>query len=151
MKWGLSKRNNSESALSNIQRDISHIFDDFFTIRPSLLGEFDWTPTIDVRENDKNITVNAEIPGINEKDINVTLQNNILTISGEKNETREEKDVKDGYVLSERKFGSFCRSISLPEGIKDDKIKAEFKNGVLKIEIPKDETVKQKRITINVN
>lgn len=92
----------------------------------------------------------AEIPGIDEKDLQVTLENNILTIAGEKKEERNEKDRDSRWVVSERKFGSFRRSISLPEGIRSDKIKAAFRNGVLRVEIPREESAKPRKITIDV-
>jgi len=81
--------------------------------------------------------------------LDVKIEDNILTLSGEKKEERKEE--KKNYIFSERKFGSFSRSISLPEGIKTDKINATFKKGILNIDIPKDETKEAKKIEIKVN
>ena len=152
MNWGLTKRNKDlTNGFDLFRRDISRVFDDFFTITPSTLFEADWVPTVDVEEDEKAVHVKAEVPGIEEKDLNVTLEDNVLTISGEKNEERKEENKKKDYIFSERKFGSFSRSIALPDSIKSDKVKATFKKGVLKIEIPKDEAKQPKKISINVN
>jgi HSP20 family protein len=102
-----------------------------------------------VEEDEKTIRIKAEVPGIDEKDLEVKIENNVLTLSGEKKEERKEE--KKNYVFSERKFGSFSRSISLPESIKTDKVKATFKKGVLNIEIPKDEKAEPKKIAIEVH
>ena len=151
MKWGLTKKNREqESLVDSLHRDISRVFDDFFSISPTSMFEFDWSPTVDVVENEGGFLVKAEIPGIDEKDLQVTLENNILTIAGEKKEERSEKDRDSRWVVSERKFGSFRRSISLPEGIRSDKIKAAFRNGVLRVEIPREESAKPRKITIDV-
>jgi len=151
MKWGITKKNReSGTSLDSFQRDISRVFDDFFALTPSSMFEIDWTPSIDVEEDEKGIRVKAEIPGIDEKDLRVTLDQNILSIEGEKREERREEDKGSRYVLSERKFGSFHRSISLPSGVKAESIKASFKNGVLKVEIPRDESQKPRKIAIDV-
>ena len=152
MKWGLTKKNRDNSSPVDLfHRDISRVFDDFFSLTPSSMFEFDWSPSVDVVENEHSVNVKAEIPGIDEKDLKVTLENNILCIAGEKREERREEDKKSRSVVSERRFGSFHRAISLPEGIREENIKASFKNGVLKIEIPKDEAAKPKKITIDVS
>ncbi len=151
MKWGIAKRNReSGSSLDLFHRDISRVFDDFFALTPSSMFEFDWTPSVDVEEDETSIRVKAEIPGIEEKDLRVTIENNVLCIEGEKREERREEGKGNRYVLSERKFGSFHRALSLPEGVNSDKIKASFKNGVLKIEIPKEESQKPRKIAIDV-
>jgi len=149
MKWGLTKRSGDiDNTLDSFRKNMDRVFDDFFSLKPTTLFESEWLPTLDVEENDKAVHVKAEMPGINEKDLNVTLENNVLTISGEKKEEKE--DNKKNYVLSERRFGSFSRSVTLPDGIKSEKIKAGFKNGILNIEIPKEETAKPKKISIEV-
>ena len=150
MNWNLikSKRDN-ELGLDLFRRDITKIFDDFFSLKPTDLFENQWIPTLDMEEDDKTIHIKAEIPGIDEKDLKVTIEDNVLTLSGEKKEEKTEENKK--YHYSERRFGSFSRSISLPEGIKSDKVKASFKKGILKIHIPKDESRESKKININVN
>ncbi len=145
----MKRNNNKEYGLDSFRRNVDKVFDDFFFLTPTSLFKNDWEPTIDVEEDDKSIHVKAEIPGIEEKDLDVKIEDNILTLSGEKKEERKEE--KKNYIFSERKFGSFSRSISLPEGIKTDKINATFKKGILNIDIPKDETKEAKKIEIKVN
>jgi HSP20 family protein len=92
-------------------------------------------PDLDVHENDKLITIEAELPGVDEKDVSVTFNNGYLTIRGEKKTEREEK--KENYYLAERSFGSFERSLRLPDTLDDSKIEARFDKGVLKVSAPK--------------
>lgn len=152
MKWGITRQNNKNNAtsLDVFRRNLNSLFDDFFSLTPTSMFEFDWSPSVDVAEDDTSIRVKAEVPGIDEKDLKVTLENNVLIIEGEKKEERHEEDKNTRYVVSERRFGSFRRSIGLPEGIKADKIKASFKKGVLQIEIPKEESAKSRRINIDI-
>src|SRR5690349_3104927 len=93
------------------------------------------TPAVDITEDDGTINVTAELPGMAEKDIQVTLSGNTLVIRGEKRQEREEKD--KGYHLSERCYGEFQRSFLLPEGVDSDKVEAKFANGVLTVSVPK--------------
>jgi HSP20 family protein len=88
-------------------------------------------PSLDVHENTKSISIEADLPGLDEKDVSVTFANGMLTIRGERRDEREEKD--ENYYLSERSFGSFSRSLRLPETIDENKIEARFDKGVLKI------------------
>lgn len=92
-------------------------------------------PAIDLAEKDKEYEITAELPGLDEKDVEIKLSNHSLTIKGEKKEEREEKQ-KD-YYLSERRYGSFHRSFQLPEGVDADKIEATFAKGVLTVRLPK--------------
>ena len=105
-------------------------------------------PAIDVVDEEKAYRVTAELPGLAEKDIEVTKDGDLLTIKGEKKEEREEKD--KGYFLSERHFGSVERSLRLPEGIDDARIEARFENGVLTVVLPKtpEAVTKPKKIAI---
>lgn len=107
-------------------------------------------PMVDIKEEEKNIFVTAEIPGMSKDDIKITVNDeNILTIKGEKK--REETEKEESFVKLERCYGSFARSFMLPEVIKKDKIKANYKDGVLSIELEKVEPKKPKEIEINVN
>lgn len=143
----LIKRNNSDKISTNrFIKDFDKLFDDFFLFKPSSLFENKWEPVIDVNEDAIFIHVTAEIPGIDEKDLDVRIENNHLILSGEKKEEKEEK--KDNYVFSERTYGSFHRSITLPKGINTEKIKATYKKGVLKIDIPKEGVEEPKKIAI---
>jgi HSP20 family protein len=92
-------------------------------------------PRIDVKETDKEIIIAAELPGTNEKDISLTLQNGVLTIRGEKKVEYDEE--KENYHVMERSYGSFQRSLRLPDTVDEDKVEARFENGVLKVSLPK--------------
>src|SRR5271157_809261 len=135
------------------QSQMNLLFDDFFT-NPFSLAPFagfepsgSFTPRIDVRETDKEIKVSAEVPGLDDKDIQVTLENNILTISGQKEVEKEDKDSRSHRI--ERSYGSFRRDIQLPAEVDEDKETATFTKGVLTVVLPKKATVSQgKRITI---
>lgn len=113
---------------------------------PSLLGggtEAD-LPSLDVHENATAITIEADLPGLDEKDVSVTLANGVLTIKGERRNEREEKN--ENYHLTERSFGSFSRSLRLPETIDDNKIEARFDKGVLTVvAAKKPEAVKSEK------
>jgi HSP20 family protein len=98
-------------------------------------AEAGFQPKVNISESDKEITVSAELPGMDDKDINVSLRKNELTIKGEKKEEKEEE--KEHYYHMERTYGSFQRTIPLPYEVEDDKVEANFKNGVLTITLPK--------------
>ncbi len=138
-------------ALPTLQNEMNRLFDDFFSSWPAPLGMFgEWetfSPKMNIVENDKNIQVSAELPGMGEEDIEVTLAQDTLTISGEKKQDREEKGAN--YHRVERSYGSFRRVIALPGNVEQDKIEAMFKNGVLTITLPKTaEAQIQKRVEI---
>jgi len=144
MKWGLAR-------LSNADYSLSTVLDDFFRMVPVDLMGGEVFPKLDVHEDDKAVHVKAEIPGLDEKDLNVTLKENTLTISGEKKEEKKEEDKNRNYHYCERSFGSFSRTIILPEGIKADEVKANYKNGILDIELPKGEKARPKKVNVEVN
>ena len=143
MKWGLARLNNSDFGLPTV-------FDDFFRMPVEVFGN-DLNPRVDVHEDEKAVYVKAEIPGLEEKDLNVTLKENMLTISGEKKAEKIEGEKGKNYWYCERSFGSFSRTIALPDAIKHDDVKANYKNGVLEIEIPKAEETQPKKIDVKVN
>ncbi|MDE2375810.1 Hsp20/alpha crystallin family protein [Bradyrhizobium sp.] len=145
----------------SLRKEVDRLFEDFgrgdFWGRsfPTLAGfeknltrKFAAAPAVDVVENDKAYEITAELPGMEEKDIEVKLANGGLTIKGEKKEEKEEKQ-KDYYV-SERRYGSFERYFALPDGIDADKIGASFKNGVLKVTLPKTAEAQKPAKTIEV-
>jgi HSP20 family protein len=105
-------------------------------------------PAVDVAETDKAYEITAEMPGLGEKDLEVKLTSGALTIKGEKQEEKEEK--KKDYYISERRYGAFERSFRLPEGIDTDKIDASFKNGVLKVVLPKTPEARKAEKKIDV-
>lgn len=100
-------------------------------------------PDLDVHENDKSFTIEVELPGVEEKDVTVSVNNGYLTVKGEKKTEREVN--KDNYHLAERSFGSFERSLRLPESLDDSKIEANFTKGILKITAPKRADAKAER------
>jgi len=139
MKWGIARTDQKRNNLDLFRNEFDSFFENFFPVKPGDLFENEWVPKIDVIDNGKSINVKADIPGLSEKDIEVIVENDNLVISGEKNEEKKSEDRNKRYLVAERKFGSFRRVISLPENSLSDNIKAEFKNGVLTVEIPKKE------------
>ena len=134
---------------SLLEKDIfdrfERLFEDFAL--PSLFEEREaWVPAFDVIENDKEYVLTAELPGIDPKDIDITISNGILTIKGEKK--REEENKGEGYYFMERRYGAFQRSFRIPEEIKVDEVDATYKNGVLKLVLPKAEVNNVKKIEI---
>jgi HSP20 family protein len=111
-------------------------------------GTFFATPMVDVSEDDKAFHITADLPGMSDKDINVTLSGDMLTISGERREEKEQKD--RNYHFSERRFGTFRRSFALPSGVDRDKIEANFKNGELTLTLPKTSEAMQQQKRIEV-
>jgi HSP20 family protein len=107
-----------------------------------------WSPLVDITEDDKEYVVTAELPEIKKEDVKVTVENGQLTISGERKFEKEEKGKK--YHRIERAYGNFTRSFTLPEAVKADKVSAEFKDGLLHVRMPKDESAKPKSIAIKV-
>jgi HSP20 family protein len=107
-----------------------------------------WSPAVDIYEKDGNIVLKAELPGIEAKDVDVTVENNILTLRGERQFDQEVQ--RENYQRVERSYGAFTRSFTLPTVVETEKIKAEFKDGVLRMTLPKKEEAKPKQISINV-
>lgn len=110
-----------------------------------------FSPTLDVRESDKGIEVTAELPGVDDKDIDLEIIDDIMTLKGEKKVEKEEKDEKSGMVMRERSYGAFSRTIRLPYAPDPAKVEAKFKKGVLKVTAPKPKDVakKTKKIAIS--
>jgi HSP20 family protein len=133
-----------------IRREMDRLWDSFLEGRPMRRagdgGE--WLPSIDVSETKSDLVIKAELPGMDPKDIDISMNNGFLTIKGEKKHEREEKD--ENYHLVERSYGSFTRSVRLPREVQSDKVIASFKNGVLRVTLPKSEEAKKKEIKIKV-
>ena len=106
-----------------------------------------WKPAVDIFEDDHSIVIKAELPGVESKDVDVEVKDGVLTLKGERSHETEVKD--DNYYRRERTFGKFERRFSLPEGIDAEKITADFKDGVLKIEVAKPEEHKPKKIAVH--
>ncbi len=137
------RRPNDWMATPNM-RFFDRFFDDFGL--PELSDDKQWLPTIDVSETDDHVIVRAEVPGMDKKDINITMSDGLLTIQGEKKQEKEEE--KENYRFVERRYGSFSRSLRIPNGVDADKIDASYKDGVLKVAIPKSEPEKSRKIEI---
>ena len=108
----------------------------------------EWTPLVDITEDDKEYLIKAELPEVKKEDVKVTVENGTLTITGERKFEKEEKGKK--YHRIERAYGSFMRSFTLPEGAAGDKVSADFKDGVLKVHLPKSAEAKPKSIDVKV-
>jgi HSP20 family protein len=135
--------------LSTLRREMDDLFGRFF-------GEFplarrmaeEWSPSVDISETKNSFVVKAELPGLEAKDINVSISGDMLTIKGEKKKEEEEKDEHHHYV--ERYYGSFQRTFQLPSTVKTEKIDATFDKGVLKVKLPKKPEAKKKDIEVKV-
>jgi HSP20 family protein len=133
--------------LGSLRREMDRLWDSFFGERPlARAWEREWAPSLDVSETKDNFVVKAEVPGIDAKDIDISLTGDVLTIKGEKKQEKEEKE--EDYHLVERTYGAFSRSIRLPAEVESTKIKASYKNGILRVTLPKSEKVKAKEVRI---
>jgi HSP20 family protein len=121
-----------------LRHEMNTLFDNFsrgFEVEP-FMGRFGaFTPSVDIKESEKDITVSAELPGMEDKDIDLSLNRDSLTIKGEKKEEKEDKG--KNYYRMERSYGSFIRTIPLPAEVDMDRVKAEFKKGILTVALPK--------------
>jgi HSP20 family protein len=135
--------------LDDIQGEMNRLFDSFFG-QPATVaaGERVWAPLGDMYETKDDLFVTFELPGVREKDVNVSITGDMLTVKGER---RSERDVKEeGYYRLERVYGKFERSMPLPIPVQADKVKATYRDGVLEIRLPKVEEVKPKEIKIDL-
>jgi HSP20 family protein len=134
--------------VDSFHRDMDRLFEDFwgesdsFSLMPEFFGRREVIPQLDVAEDDKAFHVKVELPGMDEKDVDVTLTDRLLTIKGEKKEEKEEKD-KD-FHRRERGYGYFRRSIEIPAAVDADAITASFRKGVMTIELPKTKEAREK-------
>jgi HSP20 family protein len=147
---GLLSRRRSENPFRWLQREMNSMFDNFW-LEP--FGESEewpgsFIPAVDVTENDKEVSISSELPGMDEKDINVTVNDGMLIIQGEKK--REEEEKEKGIYCRESSYGTFRRVINLPAEVDDSKAEAEFKKGVLKIKFPKTAEAKAKAKKIKI-
>jgi HSP20 family protein len=141
----------ADNPFVSLQNEIDRLFDDFTRGFPSLPslgngGVAAMLPTMDVAETDKEIEITAELPGLEEKDVQINVADNILTIRGEKKAEKEQKD--KNYRLVERSYGAFERTLELPEGVNTDAIKATIDKGVLKVVVPKPAPAQSKKIEV---
>ncbi|WP_417319632.1 Hsp20/alpha crystallin family protein [Emcibacter sp.] len=140
--------------LTSLRRDIDQLFGDYgrgwgtFFHRPLNVGKFSLNPSTDITETDESFEISIELPGLEEKDVVLSLKDNVLTLKGEKKEEREEK--KTDYHLTERSYGSFQRSFTLPSNVDPDAIHADFHKGVMTIVLPKTEVQEPEKRTIDI-
>ncbi len=134
-----------------MQRDLNRAFSEFFGQPGTAVDtwERDWVPAVDVFEKDNEINLKAELPGLTKDDVDISIENNTLTISGEKKRESEVKD--DNYHRVERSYGRFQRSFTLPQTIDAKNVKASFKDGILSVKLGKKEEAKPKKIDIQVS
>jgi HSP20 family protein len=133
--------------LDTLQTDVNRVFDAFFGDRAANGRARRWVPAIDLVETDEHFVLRADLPGMGEDDINIELEDGMLTVSGERKSEHESKN--EGYYRVERAFGGFSRSLTLPKGIDPEAVSANFDRGVLEVRIPKPEERKPRRIEIS--
>ena len=134
--------------LSGLQEQVNRLFETSFKGRSDNSALTTWAPAVDIYETENELVVKADLPDINEKDLDVRIENNTLTVRGERK--FEKKVEEENYLRVERTYGSFSRSFSLPNTVNSEAIKAEYKNGVLTVELPKRAESKPKQIKVNV-
>lgn len=136
--------------LQELRKEMDRIFQEFFgrSYFPERWEMVEWTPAVDVSETEDAVIVKADLPGVKPENIEINIVDNVLTIKGEKKREVEEK--KESFYRVERFYGSFMRSIQLPTEVEIDKVKAQYKDGVLKITLPKKPEEKKKVIKIEV-
>ena len=113
-------------------------------------GARPWTPAVDIRETENALTVKADLPEVNEKDIDIRIENGTLALKGERKFDKEEAGAKGGYHRIERSYGAFARYFTLPDTVDAEKVQADFKNGVLTVTLPKKEAAKPRTIKVAV-
>lgn len=144
------KNYNPFTELEKLHHDFDRLFDISFSplSRRFISEENSWMPSMDVYESKDDLTVKMDVPGLSKEEISVSVEGDRLTVKGQK---KEEKESKDGdRVFSERVYGSFQRTVTLPSDVDASKAKADYKNGVLELKLPKREDAKPKQIDINV-
>lgn len=149
MRWN-PKRDLSAwpSELFNIQREMNRLFDTFVRDDEAPEGLSMWMPAVDISEHDDQYLVRMELPGVRKEDVRITIENNILTIRGEKKQ--EATIAEDAYRRVERSYGSFQRSFKLPAAVKPDKIEAAAADGVLTVHVPKAEEARPQQVEVKV-
>ena len=134
--------------LTSFRREMDRLFDRFFEGWPFRLSaeEGEWAPSVDVSETAKEVIVKAELPGMDPKDVDVTVRGDVLSLRGERK--REEEEKGENFHRLERSYGAFARSIRLPAEVDAAKVKATYKNGVLNISLPKTKAASAKKIEV---
>jgi HSP20 family protein len=143
----LVKRNSSSPS---VERYYNNLFDNFFggsLLDSEACKAVDWSPSMEVEESENAFFLNVEVPGMKKKDIDISIKENVITISGEKKAKEQKKE--SAYYLNEVRYGKFSRSFKLPGNVDIDKIKGSWNEGMLTVEVPKTEIAKPRKIEIN--
>ena len=138
-------RNSFSAPVFGLRREIDRLFEDTFGRGE---GTNTWSPAVDVRESEKELRLEVELPGINPEEVEVTADNGVLTIRGDKKTERKEGDEESRYHVVERSYGTFMRSFQLPQGLDESKIEADYNNGILAIHLPKTALPQPRKIEI---
>jgi len=133
---------------NTLQDQVNKLFESTFHAQGENSAITTWSPAVDIYETENELVVKADLPGVNDKDIDVRVENNTLTVRGERQFKTEVKE--DNYLRVERTYGSFSRSFSLPNTVNTEAITAEYKNGVLSVQLPKRAESKPKQVKVNV-
>ena len=146
----ITRRVSPAGQLATLQSDMARLMNSVFSGQPlggnGGTGVSSWLPPVDIQETEDSLVLSFDLPGMKEDEIQVELDDNVLTVSGQRERQQERKE--DSYYRFERRFGQFSRSVALPAGVNDDSIQAKYENGVLEIRVPKPEEYKPKRIQI---
>jgi HSP20 family protein len=140
--------------LTSLQNDMNRLFNTFFDAPSTGAGTGNggalrrWLPPMDLVETDEHFVLRADLPGLSEEDVQIELEDNVLTVAGERKAEHEEK--REGYYRIERAFGQFRRSLTLPDGVDAEGIAARFDKGVLEVRVPKPEQRRPRRVAIQV-
>jgi HSP20 family protein len=141
--------------LSSLQTDVNRLFNAFFDTTTTGANGANgdgaprrWVPAMDLVETEDQFVLKADLPGLAEEDVHIDVEDDVLTVSGERKAEHEDK--REGYVRVERSYGAFRRSLTLPEGVEPEAVSASFQRGVLEIRIPKPEERKPRRVAIQV-
>jgi HSP20 family protein len=152
MPFGRRELASGDDPFTAMRREMDRLFDDMtksFSLARPAMGMGVMAPRVDVKETEQAVEVQAELPGVEEKDVELQLADNVLTIRGEKKQAREEKE--KGYYLMERSYGAFMRQIPMPVEVDEDKVEARFEKGVLRIVLPKSARAEAKTRKIPIS
>jgi HSP20 family protein len=137
--------------ISSIQTEMNRLFNSFFDTPTANGGSAPlrrWVPAMDLVETETDFTLKADLPGLSDEDVSIEVEDNVLTISGERKSEHDERT--EGYYRVERSFGHFSRSLTLPEGVDPEAVQASFEHGVLEVRVPKPEAKKPRKVAISV-
>ena len=144
----VSCRNRGELVPWSIWREFESPFDSVFGNLAADRSDRRWAPAVDVKETEDAYTVEADLPGLSKEEIDLQIEDNVVTLRGERN--AESKEEKDGYHVYERRSGKFERSFKIPNGFDAAEVKAAYENGVLRVTLPKREETKPKQIEVKI-